>query len=94
MPANSHDATSGMHSQSPIDRQIAARRTIAARGSSYSVFRYSVPFPKLKQTFMVPAWCIEHYPKAVEAMLSGGHEIGFHSYIHEGPNNLSRDAEH
>lgn len=48
----------------------------------------------LKQTFFVPAWCIEQYPDTVEAMVKDGHEIGFHGYIHEAPNQLSRDEEH
>ena len=74
------------------------------RVSTLSMFRYGpeVSVPRildtykrfgLKQTFMVPAWCIERYPKTVEAMLAGGHEIGFHGYIHEGPNTMSRDDE-
>jgi peptidoglycan/xylan/chitin deacetylase (PgdA/CDA1 family) len=48
----------------------------------------------LKQTFFVPAWCIEHYPRAVDAMVNDGHEVGFHGYIHEAPNALSREEEH
>ena len=47
----------------------------------------------LKQTFFVPAWCIEHYPHAVDAMVKDGHEVGFHGYIHEAPNALSRSEE-
>jgi hypothetical protein len=48
----------------------------------------------LKQTFFVPAWCVERYPQAVEAMVKDDHEVGFHGYIHEAPNALSRDEEH
>ena len=47
----------------------------------------------LQQTFFVPAWCIEHYPQAVDAMVKDGHEVGFHGYIHEAPNSLSRAEE-
>mgnify|MGYP006269805199 CR=1 FL=1 len=39
----------------------------------------------LRQTFFVPAWCMERYPEAVEAILAGGHEIAHHSYLHESP---------
>jgi peptidoglycan/xylan/chitin deacetylase (PgdA/CDA1 family) len=46
----------------------------------------------LKQTFFMPAWCMERYPATVEAILEGGHEIGHHSYIHENPATHS-DAE-
>jgi len=39
----------------------------------------------LKQSFFIPGWCMETYPKAVEAILNGGHEIGHHGWIHEDP---------
>ncbi|MEM6678953.1 MAG: polysaccharide deacetylase [Pseudomonadota bacterium] len=39
----------------------------------------------LKQSFFIPAWCMEQYPDAVEAILKGGHEIGHHGYLHEDP---------
>jgi peptidoglycan/xylan/chitin deacetylase (PgdA/CDA1 family) len=47
----------------------------------------------LRQTFFIPAWCIERYPRAVELILEGGHEIAHHSWIHENPNKLSRGEE-
>lgn len=39
----------------------------------------------LKQSFFIPAWCIEQYPAAVDAILKEGHEIGHHGLIHEDP---------
>ena len=48
----------------------------------------------LRQTFFIPGWCIERYPRAVDLILEGGHEIAHHSWIHENPNKLSRDGEH
>ncbi|RVT81872.1 polysaccharide deacetylase [Rhodobacteraceae bacterium CCMM004] len=48
----------------------------------------------LKQSFFIPAWCIENHPKAVEAVVADGHEVGYHGYIHEAPNSLSREQEH
>ena len=36
----------------------------------------------LKQTFFVPAWCIEHYPDAVAAMVRMATRSA-HGYIHE-----------
>jgi peptidoglycan/xylan/chitin deacetylase (PgdA/CDA1 family) len=47
----------------------------------------------LRQTFFMPAWCVERYPAAVETILKGGHEIGHHGYIHESYNRLSKDFE-
>lgn len=39
----------------------------------------------LRQTFFIPGWCVKTYPKAGEAILEGGHEIGCHGWIHENP---------
>jgi peptidoglycan/xylan/chitin deacetylase (PgdA/CDA1 family) len=39
----------------------------------------------IRQTFYIPAWCIERYPQAVEAIMEGGHEVGHHGYLHENP---------
>lgn len=39
----------------------------------------------LKQSFFVPAWCLETYPDTIEAILKDGHEIGHHGYLHEDP---------
>ena len=47
----------------------------------------------IRQTFFVPAWCAEHYPYAVEAMIREGHEVSAHGYLHEHPNELSDDEE-
>ncbi len=47
----------------------------------------------IRQTFFVPAWCAEHYPYAVEAMIRDGHEVSAHGYLHEHPNELPDDEE-
>lgn len=47
----------------------------------------------IKQTFFVPAWCIEKYPDTVQKIIDAGHEIGHHGYLHEHPNELSKEDE-
>ncbi|MEM8948594.1 MAG: polysaccharide deacetylase [Pseudomonadota bacterium] len=90
------DADSLLHIEHP--------KTSLSKISAMSMLRYGpeVGVPRilegyrkygLKQTFFIPAWCIEQYPKTVEAIVEGGHEIGFHGYIHEAPNSLSREDE-
>ena len=91
------DADSILHLEHP---QTSYRRV-----SALSMLRYGpeVAVPRilatyrrfdLRQTFFVPAWCIEQYPKAVEAMVADGHEVAHHGYLHENPNALSREEEH
>ena len=48
----------------------------------------------LKQTFFYPGWCMEKYPHLVDMILKGGREIGAHGYLHENPNDYSKDREH
>ena len=75
-----------------------------SRVSGLSMLRYGpeVGIPRIldtyrrfgmRQTFFVPAWCIEQYPGAVEAMLADGHEVGHHGYIHENPRDGSREEQ-
>lgn len=47
----------------------------------------------IKQTFFVPGWCIERYPRALETIVSKGHEVGHHGYLHESPNKQSAEDE-
>lgn len=74
------------------------------RVSAISMLKYGpeVAIPRIvetyrqlgvRQTFFIPAWCVEHYPHAVEAILSGGHEIAQHGYLHEHPSELSDEEE-
>ena len=74
------------------------------RVSPISMLRYgpTVAVPRIvqtyrelgiRQTFFIPAWCIEQYPQAVEAILAGGHEVAHHSYMHENPCEQSREDE-
>jgi hypothetical protein len=69
------DADSLIHLEHPVDS--------ISRVSGISMLRYGpeVAVPRIvetykrfgiKQTFFVPAWCIEQYPKAIETMLEGG----------------------
>jgi peptidoglycan-N-acetylglucosamine deacetylase len=47
----------------------------------------------VKQTMFVPGWCVETYPKPIELLLRDDHEIAHHGWLHERPNQLSRQDE-
>jgi peptidoglycan/xylan/chitin deacetylase (PgdA/CDA1 family) len=47
----------------------------------------------LRQTFFVPGWCVEQYPRAIELIRDHGHEIAHHGYMHEKINQLTREEE-
>lgn len=90
------DADSLVHIAHPTDGH--------SRVSAISMLQYGpkVAIPRIvesyrqlgiRQTFFIPAWCIETYPHAVEAILEGGHEIAHHGFLHEHPRELPDDEE-
>jgi len=47
----------------------------------------------LTATFFVPGLTAERYPRTVESIVEGGHEVGHHSYSHRSPVDLSAAEE-
>ena len=47
---------------------------------------------ELTTTFFVPGWTAENYPHFVDAILSDGHEIGHHGYVHSRTDQVSADV--
>ena len=83
---------------------LAHHTSADTRLAAMSMLRYGpeIAVPRLvelykrfgmHQTFFLPAWCMERYPAAVEAILQGGHEIAHHGYLHEHPNELPSEEE-
>jgi peptidoglycan-N-acetylglucosamine deacetylase len=83
---------------------LAHHTSADTRVAALSMLRYGpeVAVPRLvdlyaqfgmRQTFFLPAWCMEQYPAAVETILKGGHEIAHHGYLHEHPNALDPEQE-
>jgi peptidoglycan/xylan/chitin deacetylase (PgdA/CDA1 family) len=83
---------------------LAHHTSADTRVAALSMLRYGpeIAVPRLvdlyaqfgmRQTFFLPAWCMEQYPAAVETILKGGHEVAHHGYLHEHPNALDREQE-
>jgi len=47
----------------------------------------------LRATFFVPGFTAERYPSMVDRIVSAGHEIAHHSYLHESTRGMDRDTE-
>ena len=89
------DADSLIHIARPTDGfDRLSAITMGRYGPTVAVPRILETYRRLglRQTFFMPAWCMETYPETVEAILAAGHEIGHHSYLHENPATHS-DAE-
>lgn len=89
------DADSLIHIGRPTDgySRVAAI-SMLQYGPKVAIPRIVDSFAALdiKQTFFIPAWCIEQYPEAIETILRGGHEIAHHGFLHEHPRELD-DAQ-
>ena len=89
------DADSILH----LDHRDSHRRVSATSmlryGPEVGVPRILETYRKfeIKQTFFIPAWCIEQYPDTVELILKDGHEIAHHGYLHENPVGQSREEQ-
>ena len=86
------DADSLIHISKPVDGfDRLYPITMGRYGPNVGVPRILATYRKLgiKQSFFIPAWCMETYPAAIEAILKDGHEIGHHSYMHEDPTSHS-----
>jgi peptidoglycan/xylan/chitin deacetylase (PgdA/CDA1 family) len=89
------DSDSLIHTFYPDTQHQHALTTSWLRYDEIAVPRLGEMFDSLgiKQTFFVPAWCILRYPESFEPLLSSGHEIALHGYIHESPNLQTPEAE-
>lgn len=47
----------------------------------------------IKTTFFVPGKVAENYPKAIEKIIQGGHELALHGHTHTGMAQLSRQEQ-
>lgn len=89
------DADSLIHIGHPTDgHSRVSAISMLQYGPKVAITRIVDSFAALgiKQTFFIPAWCIEQYPEAIETILKGGHEIAHHGYLHEHPRELD-DAQ-
>ena len=47
----------------------------------------------ISTTWFIPGHTLETYPKACEAVIAAGHEVGHHGWTHQPPATLSREQE-
>ena len=48
---------------------------------------------QVKTTFFVPGWTADNHPASVKEIVSRGHEVGAHGYMHERITEVSWEAE-
>jgi len=48
---------------------------------------------KVRASFYIPGWVVEHYPDECRAIRDAGHEIGHHGYLHDRAEPADPDGE-
>jgi peptidoglycan/xylan/chitin deacetylase (PgdA/CDA1 family) len=82
--------------------QVDAKYATHATTMSHQAYGPRVGVPRLLEqlrkagiqaTFFVPGFTAECYPDTVRRIVAGGHEVGWHGYMHELPGDLPRDEQ-
>lgn len=87
-----YDASSAEMWRTPLDVVAQSRGRYAPK---VAVPRILDLLDKLgiKTTFFTPGWTIDNHLESVEEIVSRGHEIGGHGYMHERMTEISNEAE-
>ncbi len=76
----------GMTTPTPISR---GEFGVVASGRLLELMkRHAIP-----TTWFIPGHTLETYPKACEAVITAGHEVGHHGWTHQPPATLNREQE-
>ncbi len=90
------DADSLIHLEHPSDSYRRVSTISMLRyGPEIAIERILKTYERLglQQTFFIPGWCVRQYPDVVRRIVSGGHEIAHHGYLHENPIGLEPAAQ-
>ena len=65
-------------------------------GAQVGVYRLLELFARfdVKATFFIPGWDAERYPDVMEQIVSNGHEVAGHGFVHEDFSSLPAEEQH
>jgi peptidoglycan/xylan/chitin deacetylase (PgdA/CDA1 family) len=89
------DGPSGLLNRDPAAARKPSLFSLGEYGPNVGVPRLLevLAAHRIAATFFVPGWVAERYPRAVDAIVAAGHEVGHHGYLHEPPASLSEEEE-
>jgi peptidoglycan/xylan/chitin deacetylase (PgdA/CDA1 family) len=87
-----YDSNSALMRRAPLDVVAQSRGRFAP---NVAIPRILDMLDRLgiKATFFIPGWTIDAFTESVEEVVSRGHEIGAHGYLHEKLAEISHEAE-
>ncbi|MGE4252392.1 MAG: polysaccharide deacetylase [Parvibaculaceae bacterium] len=89
------DAESGVlhtHPETASQLDVMAHQSYDVRTGIYRLLRIFAE-RSVRATAFVPGFAIDRWPDTVRDIVSEGHELGHHGYLHEYLNGIDRDAE-
>jgi peptidoglycan/xylan/chitin deacetylase (PgdA/CDA1 family) len=87
-----YDSSSAMMWRMPLDIVAQSRGRFAPKVAIPRILDM-LDRQEIKATFFTPGWTADNYPDSVEEIISRGHEIGAHGYLHERMAEISTEAE-
>ena len=87
-----YDANSTEMWRTPLDIVSQSRGRYAPNTALYRVLDLLDKYD-IKSTFFTPGWTVDAYPETCEEILTRGHELGAHGYMHEKMGELSTESE-
>jgi len=87
-----YDANSALVRREPLDIVAQSRGRFAPRVAIPRILDL-LDRLDIKSTFFTPGWTIDQFTDSVEEILSRGHEIAAHGYLHERLTELSKESE-
>ncbi len=79
------DAEAGWLSRDPAIASLPGVLSQGTYGAKVAVPRILdlLRAERVRATFFIPGWVVEHHPEQCRAIRDAGHEIGHHGYLHE-----------
>ncbi|MEC8890423.1 MAG: polysaccharide deacetylase family protein, partial [Chloroflexota bacterium] len=89
------DGVSGAINRDPKTRKLPSLMSMREYGPSVAMPRILdlLDEYEIKASFFVPGFIAETHVELIKNLVSRGHEIGHHGYMHEPPATLNREQE-
>jgi peptidoglycan/xylan/chitin deacetylase (PgdA/CDA1 family) len=87
-----YDSNSALMWRAPLDIVAQSRGRFAPNVAIDRILDLLDKY-EIKATFFTPGWTIDQFPESCEEIISRGHEMGAHGYLHERLAEISMESE-
>lgn len=87
-----YDSNSALVRRAPLDIVAQSRGRFAPNVAIDRILDL-LDKHEMKSTFFTPAWTVDQFTDSVEEIVSRGHELGAHGYLHEKLGEVSKESE-